>query len=117
MRQKRYVATVIAALILAQVQLLFLSDLHNHKIVLAGFSSAPSTVQSRSRTPGKAESCRICLACMIVRQNAVRPATGAPTPCPFVSAYLRMPPLTARTSSFQPAINFGRAPPASESLA
>jgi hypothetical protein len=116
MGYKRRVALTTLVLILAQVQLLFLSELHHHKISLPGLVCAQSSVQSKSESPGTGEAGDLCLACLIVRQNAVRPATGAPTPRPLVAAYFRPAFSMTRRSSYQPSLIFGRAPPSAVSL-
>ncbi len=100
-------------LFLGQVQLLSLAELHWHEVAWP-FPARAATADAGSGQPGPAgQAGHPCLACQIMRRNAVRPATATPPPTPAVSFSFSPAVASIRLESFFPTIAHGRAPPLS----
>jgi len=102
-----------ACLLLAQVNLLWIAELHHHEssAPLAPRAARLNPVDSQSQPVG--ENALLCPVCQIVRQSAARPSTGSPAPQSAASAPLQFVVSLESFHSHRPIAAFGRAPPLS----
>lgn len=99
------------ALLLLQVNLLWVAALHRHEIFEITISSACVLRQASQAQQSAAESGLLCIACQIVRHAAARPSTGTTT-AEALGAVSYLAAYTIRSfHSHQPSAFFGRAPP------
>lgn len=104
---------LIGFLLLTQFLLLWMAEFHwDEETLPLPVSAQTIRATHRHATPADQKK-NPCTVCLIVRQNAVRPSTGSPTPQPVTTVYFRsvIPPKGFHTHL--PSVAFGRAPPLS----
>lgn len=99
------------ALLLVQVNLLWVAESHRHDTEAIGSGRATAIGRRSTQQSPAASAEYLCTVCQIVRHNAARPSTGAPAVQPIASVTFPVAATTNKLRSYRPAIVYGRAPP------
>lgn len=106
-------AVLLGGLLLTQIQLLWIAAFHWNEEQYPSVSRTETVRDSRGLPAPLSHGKTPCVVCQIVRQNAMRPGVGAPTPQLF-SAVAHQAPLTSSIfHSHDRNVANGRAPPLS----
>ncbi len=107
---RRLLRPVCVCLLLLQIHLLSVAELHRHQP--AEFSSDSSAIVREGNQPQPPLSNGLlCTACQIIRHGSARPATGSPVPGPAALFPLRFVFRLGLLNSHAAASAYGRAPP------
>ena len=106
-------AALLGGLLLTQIQLLWIAAFHWNEDLFPSITRTQIVRDGRGQTLPSPHGKNPCVVCQIVRQSAMRPGVGAPTPQLF-SAVAYQAPLTSQGfHSFDRNVSNGRAPPLS----
>jgi hypothetical protein len=98
-------------LVLLQVHLVWIGELHRHSFAEALPPSTTSLREGSQQPAPVVDTELLCTACQVVQHSAARPAISTPTPGPVAAVSFRPTVASSDFNSHQPNIQYGRAPP------
>ena len=106
-------AALLGGLLLTQIQLLWIAAIHWNEDKYPSASRMETVRDGRGQPAPSPHDNSPCVVCQIVRQNAMRPGVGAPTPQLFSAVAYEAPLTSSVFHSFDRNVSNGRAPPLS----